>query len=230
MPGDVLVARKLHLTRVSFHAALRCQHLTRRLSSSRLSAIAQPSRALKRFSSLRGLPAVVVPVTVTTCQPHQPTISSPPSAQWSGVLVAYHDCCGRQDVIQVYESQVHLVAYALDYTSIVDRVVHQGLQLWKLEPILVPNEVVHNGNLIVNVDCQAVALHQQPASCRVCVPRQMSLSGYAGWSAGAWEGAVLVCGVILQRNLRPLCSRINATLCLSCIDCHSHPLQHASWT
>jgi hypothetical protein len=41
---------------------------------------------------------------------------------------------------------------------------HQGLQLRELQPVLVSQEVVHDGDLIVDVNRQLVAFNQQPAA------------------------------------------------------------------
>lgn len=40
---------------------------------------------------------------------------------------------------------------------------HQGLQLWEFEAVFVSNEVMHNGNLIIDVHRQTIALNQEPA-------------------------------------------------------------------
>jgi len=41
---------------------------------------------------------------------------------------------------------------------------YQRLQFRKFKAVLVPDEVVHDGNLIVYIHCKPVALHEQPAS------------------------------------------------------------------
>jgi hypothetical protein len=47
----------------------------------------------------------------------------------------YHDSRSRQDVIQVDQGEVHLIADALDHTRVVNGVVYQGLELWELEAV-----------------------------------------------------------------------------------------------
>ena len=67
----------------------------------------------------------------------------------------------RQDVLQVHQGDVHLVADGFDDSGVVDGVMHQGLELRELSAVFVLHEAVHDGDLVVDVHAELVAVHQQ---------------------------------------------------------------------